>query len=110
MSETTVWQDAEGNYYAFAADDLAAAQAADGSYELAAEAVDAARVPDEGRGALEAALGQDEVSGFALGQPIPGVDIIIRKNPGGSAMFSSLGSLAAYPQSGFATGGSSGVK
>lgn len=101
MSETTVWQDAEGNYYAFGAEELSAATAADGAYELADEAVEAALVPDDRRPALEAALGVDEVSGFA-GQPIPGIDVIVKRGPPyRKVAVSSVGSLSGMAPADF---------
>lgn len=62
---------------------LAAGQGADGPYELDEATVDAARVPAAGVAAVESALGGPEVSGYAS-NPIPGIDIIVRKKPGGS--------------------------
>lgn len=103
MSETTVWQDAEGNYYAFGAEELAAAKAANGTYDMADEAVQAARVPEERREALEAALGVDEVSGFA-GQPIPGIDVIVKKKKppyDGKMTVSNVGSLSGMAPADF---------
>ncbi len=91
MSGKSVLRDGDGDYYVFPPDVLAAAQVTDGSYELEETAVTAARVPDDGVDAVESALGIDEVSGFGT-TPIPGVDIIVKKNPGGSmAMFTSFG-------------------
>lgn len=68
MSDVTMLRDADGNYYEFAANMLAAARTGDGSYELSEDAIAAARVPDD-------------VAGYAI-DPIPGVDIIVKKNPG----------------------------
>jgi hypothetical protein len=96
MNESTVLRDGEGNYYTFPPDVLAAAQTAEGTYELAEEAVVAARVPDDGVEAVESALGIQEVSGFGYtNEPIPGVDIIVRKKPGGTmAPFMDMGTHA----------------
>jgi len=91
MSDTTVLRDGEGNYYTFAPDVLAAARGADGAYELDGAAVEAARVPAEAVAAVESALPSPEVSGYA-GVPVPGIDVIVRKRPGGRAVtFTDLG-------------------
>lgn len=91
MSETTILRDGDGNYYTFAPEALAAARAADGTYELEAATLEAARVPDDRQGAVDAALGADEVSGFTA-NPVPGIDIIVKKKPGGHmARFTDLG-------------------
>lgn len=84
MSETVVLADAEGNYYAFDAEDLAAAKTTDEDgeyYDVAGEDLADARVPDDQHDAIEAAVGVDEVSGF--GDPIPGIDVKLGKNRGG---------------------------
>lgn len=79
MSEQRIIQDADGNRYALPADALV--QAADGTYEV-----------DEA--ALAAALVDDEVAGYA-NNPIPGIDIIVRKYPPGKPMaFTDFGSVA----------------
>lgn len=95
MNESTVLRDGEGNYYTFPPDVLAAAQTAEGTYEMAEEAVVAARVPDEGIDAVESVLGIEEVSGY--GDPIPDIDVKIGKRPGGGSFsfgssFTNLGS------------------
>lgn len=82
MAETTVLQDADGNYYVFAIEAPAAAQTAEGTCDLTAEAVEPARVPEDRRNEIGSSLGLDVVSGFSH-NPIPGFDIIIQKKPGG---------------------------
>lgn len=96
MNESTVLRDGEGNYYTFPPDVLAAAQTAEGTYEMAEEAVVAARVPDEGIDAVESVLGIEEVSGYS--DPIPGVDVKLGKNPGGGSFSfgSSFKNLGSY--------------
>jgi hypothetical protein len=79
MNESTVLRDGQGNYYTFPPDVLAVAQTAQGTYEMAEEAVVVARVPDDGVDAAESALGIEEVSGY--GDPIPGVDVKVGRNP-----------------------------
>lgn len=82
MSELRIIQDADGNRYAFPADALV--QAEDGTYEVDEAALDAARIPDE-------------VGGY-IGEPIPGIDIIVQKKPGGlMATYTDFGpSTARY--------------
>ena len=58
MSEMTVLRDENGDYYVLSPDVMAAAQTAGGTYELAADALAAARVPAEDRPAVEAAVGE----------------------------------------------------
>lgn len=79
MSEQRLIQDADGSYYSLPRPPAALARAADGTYDVDEAALDAARL----RG--------DEVAGYA-NNPIPGVDVIVRKQPGGSkATFTIFG-------------------
>lgn len=83
MSEMTILRDERGDYYAVPSDVLAAARTPDGVHELDAEALEAARMP----------ASPDEVSGY-ISDPIPGVDIIVKKKPGSQmATFTGLGTV-----------------
>src|SRR5205085_3579819 len=83
MDEVVLVVDADRNYYAFDAERFAATEAGeDGSevHAFSAEEVDAAKVGDQDREAIEAAIQPDEVSGF--GTAIPGVEVKLVKKPG----------------------------
>ena len=94
MDEVVLVVDADRNYYAFDAERFAATEAGeDGSevHPFSAEEVDAAKVSDQDREAIEAAIQPDEVSGF--GDPIPGVDVKMVKKPGGLISINVLGNV-----------------
>ncbi len=56
MTEPTVLRDGDGNYHTFPPEVLAAARTGEGTYELDADAVDAARVPDDDVDAVESSI------------------------------------------------------
>lgn len=117
MSEMVVLSDGAGNYFAFAAERLEAARSSDEDgpyYAVTPEEIAAAKVPGETLPELEAALGVSEVEGF--GDPIPGIDVKLGKNPGGE-LYSSMGSVSMgsgmggiSPQGGGGTMGVAGFK
>jgi len=93
MSEMVVLSDGAGNYFAFAAERLEATRSSDEDgpyYAVTPEEILAAKVPADNVGDLEVALGVTEVVGF--GDPIPGIDVKLGKNPGGQ--YSSMGSVS----------------
>ena len=94
MDEVVLVVDADRNYYAFDAERFAATEAGeDGSevHPFSADEIDAAKVSDQDREAIEAAIQPDEVSGF--GAPIPGVDVKLGKKPGAGLSINVLGNV-----------------
>ena len=94
MDEVVLVVDADRNYYAFDAERFAATEAGeDGSevHAFSAKEVDAAKVSDQDREAIEAAIQPDEVSGFS--DPVPGIDVKLGKKPGGMISVSVLGNV-----------------
>lgn len=101
--DRTVLRDADGNYFAFPSDELAAAlvNGDDGQYyDVGPDELAAAQVSEESRDAVDTALALDEVAGF--GDPIPGIDVKLGRNP--PRTFSMMGSI------GFGATGGSGIK
>jgi len=93
-SDAVVLSDSDGHYYAFDAEQFAGVLSPDEDgayYAISPDELAAARVPDDAVPAVEAAVGIGEVTGF--GEPIPGADVKLGKNPGGS--FSLMGSFAS---------------
>jgi len=78
---------------------LAAARTGEGTYELDADAVEAARVPDDGVEAVESSIGIGEVSGYSI-TPIPGVDIVVSCPDGMMAHFTNFGPRTLRPNLG----------
>ena len=94
MDEVVLVVDADRNYYAFDAERFAATEAGeDGSevHPFSADEIDAAKVSDQDREAIEAAIQPDEVSGFSTA--IPGADVKLVKKPGGLININVLGNV-----------------
>ena len=94
MDEVVLVVDADRNYYAFDAERFAATEAGeDGSevHPFSADEIDAAKVSDQDREAIESAIQPDEVSGFATA--IPGCNVKLGKKPGAGLSISVLGNV-----------------
>ncbi len=87
MTEHTLLRGADGAYYAFETELFESRRTAgeDGTYYgFSPEERAAARVPDDQVVAVEEAVGAPETVGFGFGDPVPGADVKLGKNPGGS--------------------------